>query len=30
MAITGRPWCDFEAWTPNGLSVERISFDVEF
>ena len=30
MAITGRPWCDFVVWTPKGLSVERISFDVEF
>ena len=27
MAITERSWCDFVAWSPKGMSVERIKFD---
>ena len=27
MAITGRSWCDFVVWLPQGMSVERIHFE---
>jgi hypothetical protein len=29
MAITERSWCDFVVWSPKGMSVERIRFDVQ-
>ena len=30
LAITRCPWCDFVVWTPKGMSVERIKFDLVF
>ena len=30
LAVTGYKWCDFVVWTPEGISVERISFDFHF
>ena len=29
MAITRRSWCDFVVWSPKGMSVERIKFEVD-
>ena len=28
LAITQLPWCDFVAWTPHGISIERIERDI--
>ena len=30
MYCTGRSWCDFYQWAPNGSSLERVPFDPEF
>lgn len=30
LGITGRKWCDFVVWTPQGVSIERIRFDDDF
>ena len=30
MGISSRPWCDFVVYTQQGISVERIPFDVTF
>ena len=30
MAIGERPWCDFVVFTMKGLSVERISFNLDY
>ena len=30
MAIGGRKWCDFVVYTPQGISVERIPFDLSY
>ena len=27
MAITGRSWCDFVVWLPQGMSVEGVHFE---
>lgn len=29
MALTGRSWCDLAVWSPMGMHVERIQFDLE-
>ena len=30
LGVTGLKWCDFVVWTPQGISIERISFDLAF
>ena len=30
LGVTGRKWCDFVVWTPQGISIERIPFDQGF
>ena len=30
MGLVGQQFCDFVCWTPNGLYVERIIFDLDF
>lgn len=30
MACTGRTWCDFYQWTPNGDSLERVPYDPQW
>lgn len=30
LGITGRKWCDFVVWTPQGVSIERIRLDDDF
>jgi len=30
MFVSGREWCDFYQWTPNGDSLERIELDTAF
>ncbi len=30
LGVTGRQWCDFVVWTPQGVSTERILFDQNF
>lgn len=30
MAITGRQWCDFLAYTTKGILVDTVDFDEEF
>ncbi len=30
LGVTGRKWCDFVVWTPQGISTERILLDQAF